>query len=261
MKRRSKVSGKRANSQRGQAAKANRRNAPKAALRPQSTPSGEGAEVARITRELKEAREQQAAASEVLRVISSSPAQLEPVFQAMLENATRLCKASHGAMWLCEAEGLRTVALNGAFPEVYLKLRREGTVVRFNSNIPGVRAIQSRRPIQVNDLREDQAYLSGDPVLTAAVQIGGIRTLVAVPMFQHDKPVGNITIYRQEVRPFIDAQIALVQNFADQAVIAIENARLLNELRQSLEQQTATAEVLRIISTSPNDLHPVFVRC
>ena len=215
-------------------------------------------ENARLLNELRQSLEQQTATADVLKVISSSPGSLEPVFKALLKNATKLCDASHGAMWLCEAGGLRTVALHGAFPELYLKLRRDGTVVRFNSSIPGVRAIQSRQPIQVNDLREDQAYLSGDPVLGAAVNVGGIRTLLAVPMFQDDKQIGNITIYRQEVRPFTDEQVTLVQNFAAQAVIAIENARLLNELRESLQQQTATADVLKVISSSPGELAPVF---
>ena len=222
-------------------------------------------ENARLLNELRQSLEQQTATADVLKVISSSPGSLEPVFKALLENATKLCDASHGALWLCEAGGLRTVALHGAFPELYLKLRRDGTVVRFNSSIPGVRAIQSRQPTQVDDLREDQAYLSGDSVLGAAVKVGGIRTLLAVPMFQDDKPVGNITIYRQEVRPFTDEQVTLVQNFAAQAVIAIENARLLNDLRQrttdlteALEQQTATSEVLQVISSSPGELEPIF---
>jgi GAF domain-containing protein len=127
------------------------------------------------------------------------------------------------------------------------------------------RAIRSGRPTQVNDLREEPAYLTGEPLPVVAVEIGGIRTLVIVPMFKDDEPVGSIAVYRKEVRPFTDKQIELVQNFAAQAVIAIENARLLNELRQrttdlteALEPQTATSQILHIISSSPGDLEPVF---
>ncbi len=222
----------------------------------------------RLLNELRKSLQQQTATSEVLRVIASSTGDLQPVFETLLANATKLCEASYGAMWLWEGGGLRTAALHGALPPAYLEQWRAGTVIRSSPNIaahPGLRAITTRRPVQVDDLREDSAYLNGNPLPVAAVEIAGIRTLVAVPMFKDNEPVGNITIYRREVRPFSAKQIELAETFADQAVIAIENMRLLEELQQrtrelseSLEQQTATSEVLRVISSSPGELEPVF---
>ena len=215
-------------------------------------------ELRQRTDDLTEALEQQTATSEVLRVISSSPGDLQPVFDAMLANATKLCEASYGAMWLWDGSGMRAAALHGALPEAYLERWRGGVVFRPSPDIPGVRAMTERKPIQVTDLREEPAYLAGDPLPVAAVEDAGIRTLVCVPMLKDDQPVGNITIYRRDVRPFSDKQVELLANFAAQAVIAIENARLLNELRESLQQQTATSEVLSVISSSPGELDPVF---
>ena len=207
------------------------------------------------TTELTESLEQQTATSEVLQVISSSPGELEPVFQAMLANATRLCDASYGAMWLSEGDLFRNAAFYGPLPAAYMEQWQSATV---SVTAPLGRVAQSRKPLQIADLRQDQTYHDGHPLTLTAVHIANIHTMAIVPMLKGDEFVGVIAIYRKEVRPFTDKQIELVQNFANQSVIAIEKARLLEELRQSLQQQTATSEVLRVISSSPGELEPVF---
>jgi len=213
-------------------------------------------ENARLLNELRESLEQQTATSEVLRVISSSPGHLQPVFETMLENATRICDAKFGNLWLSKDDGFLVAATHN-LPPAYRDELQVGVVIHPGPNLPVARAASARKTVHIADLRADVAYLD-EPVARAGVELGEVRTLLTVPMLRELEVVGVFAIYRQEVRAFTEKQIALVQNFAAQAVIAIENARLLSELRESLDRQTATADVLRVISSSPGELEPVF---
>ena len=268
MKRRSKVSGGRAKSRNLKATKRKRSSASDKALSSASPHVSAQAELARLSRELTDERRQRMATSEVLRLLSGSHGNLNRLFDTILANATNLCQANFGTLSLCEGDTFRIVAMDNVPPGL-AELRRREPLVRAG---PLLRMAETKRLLHIADYTEYVASHPADSDAAAFAKLTGVRTILEAPMLKDDDVVGAIVIYRKEVRRFDDREIAAIKDFAAQAVIAIENARLLNELRQrttdltertadlteALEQQTATSEVLQVISSFPGDLQPVF---
>src|SRR5262245_333 len=236
----------------GHPAKEQRKSRPKARKAPTAHVSNADLQKQfdRLKRERDEALEQLAATSEVLQVISSSPGKLEPVFQAMLENALRICEAKFGTLFRFDGKAFHRAAGIGV-PSALAELQKKRGPYLPESGTLLDRVLQTREVAHSPDY-------AAEPIPGNAAKLGGARSTVAVPMLKDNELVGAIIIYRQEVKPFTDKQIELVTTFADQAVIAIENTRLLNELRESLQQQTATADVIKVISSSSGNLEPIF---
>ena len=254
--------------QRGKAVKARRnktvtlkrRSAPKVAPRRKLSAADANEKITLLEHRLNEALEQQAATSEVLRVISSSPSDLKPVFDTILANATQLCDAKFGSLYRCEGDTFQLVSTHGLPPDIAADLRRAGPRRPPPNTTALGRLAATKRTAHIADALSELGDLDPPPGFTGAslVKLAGARTVLGVPLLKQDELVGAIIVYRTEVRAFTDKQVELLTNFADQAVIAIENTRLLNELRKSLQQQTATADLLKVISSSPGELEPVF---
>ena len=213
-------------------------------------------ENARLFNETKESLERQTATADVLKVIAGSPADVQPVFEAILRSATRLCSAERGLVFRYDGELLQCVAAQGLSKEARAEFFSRAVRPTPASGVG--HAIGAKKPYQVADITDDEAYRRGDPLRVRTAKLLGARTAMWLPLLKGDKVVGTFAIYRKEVQPFTEQQIELVQTFADQAAIAIENVRLFNETKEALERQTATAEILKVIASSPSDVQPVF---
>jgi two-component system NtrC family sensor kinase len=209
-----------------------------------------------------EAQAQMAAMTEILQVINSSPGDLAPVFDRMLDKAMHFCDAAFGMLNTYDGEKFSTAAVRGV-PAKYAEFRRSSPPAYGPGTSPA-RLLAGERSVHIIDIKAEDIYRRGDPNRRALVDLGGARTVLAVPLLKNGAVLGMFAIYRQEVRAFSEKQVTLLQNFAAQAVIGLENARLINEvqartedLRESLQQQMATADVLKVISRSAFDLQSV----
>jgi transcriptional regulator with GAF, ATPase, and Fis domain len=241
-----------------QPVKGRRANRPKACKGSTATSSMADLQrqIGTLTRELKEANERQTATTEVLRIVASSPENLQPVFDAMLEKAIALCEAKFGILFLYDGRAFTVAAHRNLPPEFAQAVHGRSFSAETNTGFR--RLVESKAPVHITDMFADSSYTQGEPLRVAAIELGGVRSFLAVPLLRKGALIGNFSIYRGEPGGFDENQIALAKTFADQAVIAIENARLLTEQREALERQTATAEVLQVINSSPGDLAPVF---
>jgi signal transduction histidine kinase len=255
MKRRSRVGREPGKSRRPKMASTEARGGASLADRRVAPVATRETETSDLARERDEAVEQLSAVLDILKVISSSPGKPEPVFQAILEHATRICEARFGVLNLYDGDAFRRVAIHNTPPQFATRI---GEIIYPHPASGLAHLARTNQVAHIDDLRTRRSYLEGEASTVALVDLAGARTLLMVPMLSESTLVGNIGIFRREVRPFSERQIELVKNFAAQAAMAIENARLFNELRQSLEQQTAASEVLDVISSSAGELEPVF---
>src|ERR1700736_326632 len=247
VRRRCAMSRKPAKTQHSSTKKPTRNNAPTAARQASSTVADLQEQVTALTRELAQARGEQTATSEVLHVISRSPGDLKPVFHTMLENATRICHAKFGVLQLYEDRAFRIGAIHNAPPAFAEAMARRELLMRPTPQHPFRRMVTTKEVVQIEDLTDSPAYKKRDPGIVMLVELASARTFLAVPMLKENEVVGVIAIYRQEVLTFTDKQIAVVVNFANQAVIAIENVRLLNELRERTDELGRSVEELRAL--------------